>query len=65
MKLVSNTLLAFKAESLASLVALAHELGLSMTDVITALTGGPPGMRPSWDAWPTTIIPNSSRRSSH
>jgi 3-hydroxyisobutyrate dehydrogenase len=47
MKLVNNTLLAFKAEGIASLVALAHELGLSMADVIVALSDGP--LLSPWD----------------
>jgi len=41
MKLVNNTLLAFKAEGLSSSVAVAHQLGLDTASVIDALGGGP------------------------
>ena len=41
MKLVNNTLLAFKAEGLASSIAVAHRLGLDNSVVIEALTNGP------------------------
>jgi 3-hydroxyisobutyrate dehydrogenase len=47
MKLVNNTLLAFKAEGLASSVAVAHQLGLDITTVIDALGGGP--LLSPWD----------------
>ena len=47
MKLVNNTLLAFKAEGLASSVAVAHRLGLDTTSVIDALGGGP--LLSPWD----------------
>ena len=46
MKLVNNTLLAFKA-GLASSVAVAHRLGLDVTTVVEALTGGP--LLSPWD----------------
>jgi 3-hydroxyisobutyrate dehydrogenase len=48
MKLVNNTLLAFKAEGLASAVALAHRLDLETTSVIEALGGGP--LLSPWDS---------------
>jgi 3-hydroxyisobutyrate dehydrogenase len=47
MKLVNNTLLAFKAEGLASSVAVAHGLGLDTSSVIDALGGGP--LLSPWD----------------
>jgi 3-hydroxyisobutyrate dehydrogenase len=47
MKLVNNTLLAFKAEGLASSVAVAHQLGLDTSSVIDALGGGP--LLSPWD----------------
>jgi 3-hydroxyisobutyrate dehydrogenase len=47
MKLVNNTLLAFKAEGLASSVAVAHQLGLDTTSVIDALGDGP--LLSPWD----------------
>jgi 3-hydroxyisobutyrate dehydrogenase len=47
MKLVNNTLLAFKAEGLASAVAVAHQLGLDTTSVSDALSGGP--LLSPWD----------------
>jgi 3-hydroxyisobutyrate dehydrogenase len=47
MKLVNNTLLAFKAEGLASSVAIAHQLGLDTTSVVDALGGGP--LLSPWD----------------
>ena len=47
MKLVNNTLLAFKAEGLASSIAIAHRLGLDTSVVIEAL-GGEPLLSP-WD----------------
>ena len=46
-KLVNNTLLAFKAEGLASAVALAQRLGLDTVAVIDALSGGP--LLSPWD----------------
>jgi 3-hydroxyisobutyrate dehydrogenase len=48
MKLVNNTLLAFKAEGLASAVALAHRLGLDIMSLIEALGGGP--LLSLWDS---------------
>jgi 3-hydroxyisobutyrate dehydrogenase len=48
MKLVNNTLLAFKAEGLASAVALAHRLGLDTMSLIEALDGGP--LLSPWDS---------------
>ena len=47
MKLVNNTLLAFKAEGLASSVAVADGLGLDTSSVIEALGGGP--LLSPWD----------------
>ena len=47
MKLVNNTLLAFKAEGLASSIAIAHRLGLDTSVVIEALGGGP--LLSPWD----------------
>lgn len=47
MKLVNNTLLAFKAEGLASSVAVAHRLGLDTASVLDALGGGP--LLSPWD----------------
>lgn len=47
MKLVNNTLLAFKAEGLAASVALARRLGLDTGTVIEALHGGP--LLATWD----------------
>jgi len=47
MKLVNNTLLAFKAEGLASSIAVAHGLGLDTSSVIDALGGGP--LLSPWD----------------
>ncbi len=47
MKLVNNTLLAFKAEGLAASVALAHRLGLDTSLLVDALDGGP--LLSSWD----------------
>lgn len=47
MKLVNNTLLAFKAEGLAAAVALSQDLGLTTSDVIDALEGGP--LLSAWD----------------
>lgn len=47
MKLVNNTLLAFKAEGLASSVAVARRLGLAITSVVEALTDGP--LLSQWD----------------
>lgn len=46
-KLVNNTLLAFKAEGLASAAALGHRLGLSTASVADALGGGP--LLSGWD----------------
>ncbi|HZQ87155.1 MAG TPA: NAD(P)-dependent oxidoreductase [Acidimicrobiales bacterium] len=48
MKLVANTLLAFKAEGLASAVAVAHSLGLGTDAVIDALGDGP--LLSAWDS---------------
>ena len=47
MKLVNNTLLAFKAEGLASSIAITHRLGLDTSVVIEALGGGP--LLSPWD----------------
>jgi len=47
MKLVNNTLLAFKAEGLAAAVALAHRLGLDTALLVDALGGGP--LLSPWD----------------
>ena len=47
MKLVNNTLLAFKAEGLAASVAIAHQLGLDTKTVIDALGDGP--LLSPWD----------------
>jgi 3-hydroxyisobutyrate dehydrogenase len=47
MKLVNNTLLAFKAEGLASAVAIGHSLGLDTTSLIDVLDGGP--LLSPWD----------------
>jgi 3-hydroxyisobutyrate dehydrogenase len=47
MKLVNNTLLAFKAEGVAASVAVAHRLGLDPKSVIDALGGGP--LLSPWD----------------
>jgi 3-hydroxyisobutyrate dehydrogenase len=41
LKLVNNTLLAFRAEGLGASVALAHRLGLETETVVDALKGGP------------------------
>jgi 3-hydroxyisobutyrate dehydrogenase len=48
MKLVNNTLLAFKAEGLASALALAHRLWLDTRTLIEALGGGP--LLSPWDS---------------
>jgi len=47
MKLVNNTLLAFKAEGLAASVALARQLGLDTSVLVDALDGGP--LLSPWD----------------
>jgi 3-hydroxyisobutyrate dehydrogenase len=47
MKLVNNTLLAFRAEGLATAVAVAHQLGIDTETLRDVLTGGP--LMSPWD----------------